>query len=39
MEDLDSTMSNSVRECEDTEQTIDDFHEAMKTACKKTFRR
>jgi len=38
-EDLDLIMSNSVRECEDTEQTIDDFHEAMKTACKKTFRR
>jgi hypothetical protein len=29
-EDLDLTMSNSVRECEDIEQTIDDFHEAMK---------
>jgi hypothetical protein len=32
-------MSNSVRECEDTEKTIDDFIDAMKTACERTFRR
>jgi len=39
IEDMDLTISNSVRECKDIEQTIDDFHEAMKTACEKTFRR
>jgi hypothetical protein len=38
-EDLDLQMSNKVRECKDIEQTIDDFHEAMKTACENTFRR
>jgi predicted nucleic acid-binding Zn-ribbon protein len=38
-EELDLTMSNSVRECEDIEQTIDEFHEAMKTARERTFRK
>jgi hypothetical protein len=28
-----------VRECQDIEQTIDGFHESLKTACEKTFRR
>ena len=32
-------MSNRVREYQDIEQAIDDFHEAIKTACEKTFRK
>jgi hypothetical protein len=38
-EDQDSTMSNRVRVYEDIEQYIDEFHEAIKTVCEKTFRR
>jgi O6-methylguanine-DNA--protein-cysteine methyltransferase len=38
-EDLDLQMSNKVRESKDIEQTIDDFYEAIKTACENTFRR
>jgi hypothetical protein len=36
-EDLDVKMSNRVREWQDIEQTIDGFHESLKTAFEKTF--
>jgi hypothetical protein len=32
-------MSNRVRECQDIEQAIDNFHETIKIACDKAFRR
>jgi hypothetical protein len=38
-EDLDFKMSNRVRECQDIEQTINGFHESLKTACENAFRR
>jgi len=38
-DDLDTILSKMVRESTDTEKIIDDFHEVMKVACEKTFRR